>query len=699
MQQGTESHVMRGKDGMSMRKRQMLQLLLGVALWFSLWGTALAAEPDYRSGTPWPDIDLEGVVTEDMEASIKDNFALAVNKEKILALKIPTGYPSGGTISNLQLKQREDLKRMFLGKMPAGHDQKLAYHLFRLMMDWDSRNAQGAAPLKEATDAIESIGTMDELNAYFLETPPEDYVALLFPLDSLSDIKDASRNIISVGFAKLLLSDSAEYGKLTDYGAIKKKAISELAQKMLVKLGYTEQESAQKINHCLVLEQMMASAIYTKEEQQKADFIAKISNYYSRGELAEAQGRVPVLDMLAHLGYPEAKEYIVMAPDFLARLNELYVQENLPLIKDYLIVQGAVNCAPYLDRECYEWNYACRNAITGASGMLPDEDVFSSDVAGILDWPTARLYAETYTNQADKERISRMVDRIFAAYHGVIGEADFLSEGTKANALEKLEAIDKRVLFPDNWEKYECRELNFASPQEGGTLVQALKRISAYNNAKRVREYDKPVDKTKWVMSPHTVNCCYDPQTNSIHITGAFSQGGMYRSDMSDEELLAKLGWVIGHEVSHAFDSRGAQFDKDGNMKNWWTEADYAAFRTRNDKMIAYYNKMHPWAGQNFYGSTMTGEAGADMAGLKVVLRIAKENRDFDYDKFFRAVADGWLIKDTLPNAYRRIHDVHPMGYLRINCTLQQYDEFLNFYGITEGDGMYLAPEDRVAIW
>ena len=173
----------------------------------------------------------------------------------------------------------------------------------------------------------------------------------------------------------------------------------------------------------------------------------------------------------------------------------------------------------------------------------------------------------------------------------------------------------------------------------------------------------------------------------------------MYRSDMSDEELMAKLGCVIGHEISHAFDSSGAQYDKNGNMKNWWTKADYAAFRARNEKMVAYYNKMHPWAGQDFYGSIMTGEACADMAGLKAVLRLAAQQKDFDYDKFFRAFADVWLLKDTLPMAYMRINDVHPMGYLRINCTLQQYDEFLDFYGITEGDGMYLAPEDRVAIW
>lgn len=411
------------------------------------------------------------------------------------------------------------------------------------------------------------------------------------------------------------------------------------------------------------------------------------------------QGNVPVLQMLKHIGYPNAEEYMVPSPNFLTKLNELYTQENLLLLKDYMIVHGAVASAVSHDRECYEWYYAYTNELSGASGMLPDEEVFASYVSSVLEWPVARLYTETYLNQADKERISELTDSIIDAYHGIINEADFLSDVTKVNAIKKLEAIDKRVLFPDSWKKYECTTLNFASPKEGGTFWQAIKNIDAYNIAKNVKEYSKPVDKKKWGYPPHTVNCFYAPQTNSIHIMGAFSQGAIYNSDMSDEELFAKLGWVIGHEISHAFDSTGAQFDKDGNMANWWTDEDYSAFRVRNEKMVAYYNNMHPWAGQNFYGDIMTGEAGADMAGLKVILRIAADKENFDYDKFFRAFAEVWLTKETLQSAYGRINDVHPMGYLRINCTLQQFDKFLDFYGITEGDGMYLAPKDRVIIW
>ena len=137
---------------------------------------------------------------------------------------------------------------------------------------------------------------------------------------------------------------------------------------------------------------------------------------------------------------------------------------------------------------------------------------------------------------------------------------------------------------------------------------------------------------------------------------------------------------------------------KDGNITNWWTTEDNAAFQDRNQKLQDYYSAMHPWKGQDLHAAIMSGEACADMGGLKVVLRIAAEKENFDYDAFFRAYAGLWLTKETLQSAYTNIKDEHAMDYLRINSTLQQCDEFLNFYGITEGDGMYLAPEDRVNI-
>ena len=662
--------------------------------------TEAADDIDYTTGTPWPNIDLEGVVTPDMTADIKDNFALAVNKDKILALEIPEGRAYGGTIMDLVLQQSEDVKNMFLGDAPEEHDAKLAYDLFWLMMDWDSRNALSVAPLKEQTDKLEAMSTIDELLAYHVETPYEKQLWTLWSTEVSPDLNDSNRNIIMIGNGGLLLNDSAEYRKLTPYGKVKKEAYTALAKKMLVKLGYSEEEADQKIDNCFAFETMLADSILTHEEQQKPDYVSRINNIYSREDLEKLQGKLPILASLEEgNGFPAAEEYMVMEPANIEKLNELCVDENLPLIKDMFIVNGVIACASVLDRECYDWSVECNNAISGSTGVLDDETALSGIVANTLVWPVARLYSETYLKQEDKDRISAMVDDILDAYHGILGNADFLSDETRAKAVEKLDAIGKYILYPDDWSKYSCEELNFSAKEEGGDYWTALEAIARFNLAKSIKDYSEPVDKEEWEATPHTVNCFYYPQQNGIYILGAFARGGFYSSEMSDEELYGALGTAIGHEISHAFDSLGSQFDKDGNMSNWWTEEDYAKFLERNEKMVAYYNAMHPWEGQDFYGSTMTGEACADMAGIKVMLQIAADHPDFDYDKFFRTFANNWLTKDTLQRAYARINDVHPMCYLRINATLQQYDEFLDCYGIKEGDGMYLAPENRVTIW
>ena len=400
---------------------------------------------------------------------------------------------------------------------------------------------------------------------------------------------------------------------------------------------------------------------------------------------------------------PAKSQWVMPGPqqanDDLPKLNELYTEENLVKIRDSMIVKAAISSAGSLDRECYEWSVECSNAISGSNGMLPDETVFSSKVANALPWPVSRLYTEKYLSQEDKDRISGMIDEIIEEYHGIIEEADFLSDETKEAAAGKLDAMGKGVLWPDDWSAYDSEGLEIDSAEDGGSLWDAFKAVSRFAISKDIKEYPEPVDKDRWLYPPTAVNCYYNPQANNIVILGAFARGRLYDPEMSDEELYAKLGTVIGHEISHAFDSTGAQFDKDGNMNQWWTEDDLSAFKERNDKLVAYFDKIHPWEGQDYMASIKSGEACADMGGIKCMLRIAAKKDDFDYDEFFRAYADLWDAKGTLGTTYAYIRDSHPLSYLRVNCTLQQYDEFLDFYGIEEGDGMYLAPEDRVNIW
>ena len=662
--------------------------------------TANGSKQDYSTGTPWIDCDIEGAVTSRTEADIKDNFALGVNKEAILDLKIPDGYSSAGPISDMDMQTTEDIKALFTGERPESHDARLAYDLYGLMLDWDSRNEVGAAPLKEMTDRVESISSISEMTEYLTKTPYDERLGSLWSSGPAADLKDSDRQVLNVGTGGLLLGDSAEYKSLTESGRVSKEAYTDLSMKMLVKLGYDKKEAENKISNRFRFEKMLAEAIPTGEDKGKPDYYKRSNNHYTREELLSAEKGLPVVEQLENAdGFPKADDYVVRWPAYLDRLSELYTDENLPLIRDYIIVGGIVSKADQLDRECYEWSEECVNRISGTDESPEYETLAAEAISGRLAWPVARLYTERYLDAGEKARITEMVNEILKEYHGIINDADFLSDETREKALEKLDAIDMRVLYPDSWEQYSCAKLNFASAEEGGTYWEANQAINRYLSAKEVEEYTHPVDKTKWQSTPQNPNCAYDPQTNSIYILGAYARGVMTDENMSDEELYAKLGTAIAHEISHAFDSKGAQFDKDGNMHNWWTEEDNNMFHLKNEKLAAYYNKIHPWEGQYLRGSIMTGEACADMAGMKCMLRIAAGKPGFDYDKFFRSYAGLWLTKDNAMMARARVDDPHPMPYLRVNVTLQQFDEFRDCYGIAEGDGMYLAPEERVNIW
>ena len=654
---------------------------------------------DYANGTPWQIIDLDGIVTEDTPVDAKDNFALFANKDDILSLRIPKDAGAAGPMLDVATAVDKDILKMFQGDEPESHDAKLAYDLYQMMIDWDSRNAAGVKPLKKQTDAVESLDTIDKLTAYLRDTPKAEQLESLWYAGIGTDYEDSEKNVIQVGNDRLLLIDSAEYSKLTDYGKVIKEAKMKLAKRMLQKLGYSKEEAQQKIDNALAFATELAPVLYTSKEKKSEDIYERMNNHYTREELQKAEGKLPILELLDNTGYPTQEYYVVGNPEFLKKMNELYTEENLQRMRDLIIIKGVISAASDLDRECYDWSNDCSNEIEGIDESPADEEYFSQAVSGMLKWPVAQLYTEAYLKEEDKERITEIVEEVKDAYHGILKDADFLSDETKEKAIEKLDAIDARVLYPDSWEKYDCEGLDFKGPKDGGTLWEALQEIDAYEIRQEAEEMSNPVDKERWTTSPQTFNCGYEPQTNSMYILGAYAQGDIYHSDMSDEEVLAKLGTAIGHEISHAFDRTGAQFDKNGDMKDWWTKEDKKEFKKRNQKLAAYYDAIHPWEGQDLEGSSMTGEACADMAGMKVCLRIASEKENFDYDKFYRAYADLWLLKENLMTAQALVEDVHPMNYLRINCTLQQFDEFLDQYGITEGDNMYLAPEDRVSIW
>lgn len=421
----------------------------------------------------------------------------------------------------------------------------------------------------------------------------------------------------------------------------------------------------------------------------------------TRDELFAMQGRMPIATFAElSLGFGIQENFLVLNPGFVEAMQGIFSEENLQLIKSWIICSAAIGYSGRLDRECYELKQACNFAITGASS-LPDDVLAALSTQNILGWQTAKMYCDKYFTQQDKDDIKEIIDSIIAAYKDMLMTEDFISEETRATAIRKLDSLRIRNLYPDDWSKYADPELSFKSPAEGGSLIAALDAVSVSNLRQMQERMKNPVDHERWedYMVPTVVNCFYSMTDNSINILAAFCRGELYDRDMSYEEKCGKIGIVVGHEITHAFDSEGAQFDENGYLTDWWTAEDKALFEEKNQKLADYYSNMSYWDGENMLGSIMTGESCADMGAMKCLLSIAATKDAFDYDAFFKSYAEIWRTKMNMYVALMFMKDPHPMGYVRINSVLQQFDEFLDFYGITEGDNMYLAPEDRVAIW
>lgn len=664
--------------------------------------TEPAKTVDYTTGYPWLCPMVPGNVTEETNIDLKDNYIVAVRKDYFVNSVIPDGYSKMHPI----VERRIEVKNQIQGLLEkedalASHDAQLARSLYKMYLDWDSRNELGMEPIRPIIEKIEAIKTIDDLNKYQLENPIEDVAVDLYGIGIQPNPFNASQQMVGISYPSLIMDDSDTYRKESDMSKAEKQAYDEFFSKLLKKYGYDENAAKDIIEKCYSFEKYMAGTIYSTEERYSPDYDSKISNIFTQEQLNEICGSLPISEFVKKYGY-DVSEYVVSCPDAVKALASYYTDEHIEEIKAYMILVSIEIFATRLDRECYDAKIERNNKIHGTTGKVADEEAAVEFVRKELIWPTARLFCEAYFTEADKTRLKNVIDDVKKAYGEMLSEETFISEETKAKAIEKLDNLYIRCLYPDDWSPYDCSDINFAGVSEGGNLVEACKAINKHIYKVNVEKSKKPVDKAIWNdgITPTEGNAFYDPVDNSVNILAGITGGALYDTNMTDEELYASMGAIIGHEISHAFDTSGAQYDKDGNFANWWTDEDKATFEKKIQKVVDYFNGITAWEGAPINGQILTSEACADMGGIACMLHIAKGIENFDYDKFFRSYAKVWNSLAKPEDILNRLgQDSHPMDYLRVNTVVQQFDEFYETYGIKEGDGMYLAPEDRIAIW
>ena len=716
--------------------RRLIALLMVLLMTCASASAATVKAGETISSTSrWINSDIEGAVDENTKVSVKDDFHTAANLEWLLQ---ENREPSGFDASEELLYDRKmeivlgdavidpaNADAVGLSSEWLAHDLKLVQNFSSLSGEWEYRNAYGVEPARPFIEAIESIETMDDMTAYILNEDGMNITSLsLVNVNVTLDPDDES-----VYIAALLpnqeqsLKSRAEYTYMSSFGIAQHFGVEKAVRYLLGRLGYSEEEAYEIVKKCYRFESRLI-------DQRLSDIAESALNFedsYSRmtgDEAAALVGAYPLAQQLAQFGSKEQNEYLVYETDYFKSLSNLYQSRYLDEIKAMCIVHTVVELLPLLDEEAYDMAEKIYNAIVAVPRVddkeapieqpdqeLADKDediakfVFENYLQHYLPGPMDQIYVAAYCEPELKAEVRSLVDDVLGYYAEMIDKATWLSENARSATKEKLDNMVIRCVYPDEFVDYTGLDFKGCRNNEGGTLPQAVAAINRFHLQRSLDKAGKKVNRSFWDMSEQyksttQCNASYMPNDNSINILAGIVTEHMYGSDVAIEEKLAGLGTVIGHEISHAFDTTGYMFDKDGNMNPWWSIEDVEAFSLRASNLIKYYNGLTPYPGALMYGGdNVSGEAIADMGGVKCMLAIAESIPDFDYDTFFRSYAKMWRTCQSLEDEKERAKDVHPLNFLRTNVTLMQFDEFIKTYDIQPGDGMYMDPAHRLSVW
>ncbi len=648
-------------------------------------------------GSPWIDSDVKQNITAEMPTDPRDDFHMYANRDWLEQAQLPEGKPSYyGTFDKAEEETLKKILEMINDDSLSSDDAKLVRSFYDLAIDWDKRNDEGLSPLRHTIEDISGITSLEEATALLCDQDRSYSIPTLFDMKNIQSLEDSSRYIVDIMDPPLFLGDPAEYTDRTERGNRAYEAYKEEMVTLLMRLLYSKEEALKIYDDAIAFETMLAEHMYTSSEQMAPDFFEKCNNVYTQEEFAALCPDVPVMKMMAAYGYDNAGEYMVENPAYFRSLNDIYTEDNLDLIKAYMLT-GYVDTASYMaDRDAYETAGKRFQAIYGTSGFVSYEELAVKNTRTYLPEAVVRAYLEKYDSSMMKEDITKLCEKIIGQYRTMLESEDWLSEETRQKAIEKLDAITICAVYPDKWmHDYEGIDLT------GMNYYEACKKIARYNRSVNAGLTDCKIDRSLW-EEPDILqaNAQYDFQNNCIIIFRGILEGDFYHENMSEEEIMGGIGYIIGHEISHAFDTNGSQFDKEGNLNDWWQEDDYAAFKERTNKLVSYFDSIKIWEGQNVIGENIQSEAIADIGSVKVLLAMAENIDGFDHDAFFKKLATVYKAIQSPEYELDSVsYDVHPLPYLRTNAVIQQFDEFYETYDVKEGDNMYLAPSDRISVW
>ncbi|WP_203641061.1 M13 family metallopeptidase [Levilactobacillus andaensis] len=630
------------------------------------------------------------------ESLVTEDFYEAVNGKWAEQATIPGDHATTGGFrdlaDNIEKTLMHDFADLLAGKLePANPEMAEFKKLYTLTSDADEREKVGTAPLKPVLAKIEALKDFADLNAHLVEWFKTD---LPTPLDIGvdADMKNTSQYALYVDAPSLFLPDKTYYAK--DNPAAKQllPIFTQTAVKLLELAGYSEDKATTVVEQAKQFDAQIAP--HVKSSEEAADYV----KMYNPFPLADVDAKLDHIDLTAvvkGLINDTPDQVILPQPLFFDAANDILSPANFDLIKSWMLVKTALGARGALTEEFRQVGGTYNRALSGQKQAQSREKAAFYLATGTFSQVVGDYYGRKYFGEKAKADVRQMVLKMANVYQQRLKTNDWLSAATREKAIVKLQKLTIKVGYPDKidalFSKFKIDETKSLFDN-----LQAITEIIIDNHFSR---WGHPVDRERWDMSADTVNAYYSPSNNEIVFPAAILQAPFYSLEQSSSANYGGIGAVIAHEISHAFDNNGSQFDEFGNLNNWWTDADLDHFKGLAQAMIKEFDGIE-FAGQKVNGKLTVSENIADGGGLSCALEAAKSEADVDLRAFFINWGNVWRMKATTEYMQLLLSiDVHAPAKLRANVQVKNLDDFYQTFGVKAGDGMYLAPADRVKIW
>ena len=613
-------------------------------------------------------------------------------------------YSRFGSFDKLGLNNLEQvnglIKEIAAKNHPQGSIAQKIGDFYNMAMDTARRDQEGIEPVQKTLDQIANISERAELSSMLGEAMEFGLWAMYVDADAMN----SSMNILNEYQAGFALGEKEYYLDTDEQTTAIRNAYVAYVEKMFGIFGYDN--AAERAQTVLRLETRIAKAAYSNVELRDPQ-----ANY-NKMSVAELQQLVPQIDWNAYF------KGVGIAPDSLSvgqiphlqEVGRMLDEEPLEDLKTLFAWQVMDGAASYLTTEIYNASFDFYGrVISGKEEPSPLWKRAVGIVNGTLGEAVGQMYVKKYFPEENKARMLALVKNLQKALGIRIENLGWMSDETKTKALEKLNAITIKIGYPDTWRDYTALEVNAAD-----TYYANIQRAAKFEQDYSMSYLGKPVDKTKWYMTPQTVNAYYNPSSNEICFPAGILQYPFFDMSADDAFNYGAIGVVIGHEMTHGFDDQGCQFDKDGNMVNWWTAEDKAAFDARTKVMEEAFNRIEVAPGVHANGAFTLGENIADHGGLQVSYlafclneeakpeneRLTERDGFTPAQRFFLAYANVWAGNIRPEEILSRTKsDPHSLGRWRVNGALPQIGAWYEAWNVTEESPMYIAPENRVSIW